>query len=51
MLAGVGAGIYRSLKDAAVMRGAVEQFAPKIAPELRARRLEGWAQAVARTLS
>jgi glycerol kinase len=51
MLAGVGAGIYRSLKDAAVMRGAVEQFAPKIAPELRAKRLEGWAQAVARTLS
>jgi glycerol kinase len=51
MLASVGAGIYSSLKDAAVMRGAVEQFAPKIAPELRAKRLEGWTQAVARTLS
>jgi glycerol kinase len=51
MLASVGAGLYGSLKDAAVMRGAVEQFAPKIAPELRAKRLEGWTQAVARTLS
>lgn len=50
MLAGVGAGLYGSLKDASVMRGAVEQFRPKIAPELRAKRLEGWAQAVARTL-
>lgn len=50
MLAGVGAGIYGSLKDAAVMRGAVEQFTPKIAPEPRAKRLEGWAHAVARTL-
>jgi glycerol kinase len=51
MLAGVGVGLYRSLKEASVMRGAVEKFAPKIAPELRAKRLEGWAQAVARTLS
>jgi glycerol kinase len=50
MLAGVGAGIYSSLKDAAVMRGAVEQFTPKIAPDLRTQRLEGWAQAVTRTL-
>lgn len=50
MLAGVGAGLYGSLKDASVMRGAVEQFRPKIASELRTRRLEGWAQAVARTL-
>jgi glycerol kinase len=50
MLAGVGAGLYGSLKDASVMRGAVEQFTPKIAPELRAKRLKGWAQAVARTL-
>ncbi len=51
MLASVGAGIYATLKDAAVMRGAVEQFTPKIAPELRTVRLEGWAQAVARTLN
>jgi glycerol kinase len=51
MLAGVGAGIYGSLKDAAVMRGAVEQFAPKIAPDARKQRLDGWAHAVARTLN
>lgn len=50
MLASVGAGLYGSLKDASAMRGAVEQFAPKIAPDLRTKRLEGWAQAVARTL-
>ncbi len=51
MLASVGAGLYGSLGDAAAMRGEVEQFAPKIAPELRIKRLEGWADAVARTLS
>ncbi len=51
MLASVGVGLYGSLKDASVMRGAVEQFKPKIAPELRTKRLEGWAQAVARTLN
>lgn len=51
MLAGVGAGLYRSLSHASVMRGSVEQFTPKIAPELRKKRLEGWAQAVARTLN
>ena len=51
MLAGVGAGLYRSLSDASVMRGSVEQFTPKITPELRTKRLEGWAQAVARTLN
>jgi glycerol kinase len=51
MLAGVGAGLYSSLADAALMRGDVQQFAPKITPELRTKRLEGWADAVARTLS
>jgi glycerol kinase len=50
MLAGVGAGLYGSLKEAAVMRGTVERFAPQIAPNQRAKRLEGWTQAVARTL-
>lgn len=50
MLAGVGAGLYGSLKDAAVMRGTVEQFTPKIAVETRASRLDGWAEAIARTL-
>jgi glycerol kinase len=51
MLAGVGAGLYTSLHEAAIMRGSVEQFAPKMTPELRAKRLDGWADAVARTLS
>lgn len=51
MLAGVGAGLYRSLSDASVMRGSVEEFTPKIASELREKRLEGWAQTVARTLN
>ena len=50
MLAGVGAGLYGSLKEASAMRGEVEQFAPKIESELRAKRLEGWAGAMARTL-
>jgi glycerol kinase len=50
MLAGVGAGLYASLGDAAVMRGVVEQFSPTIAPQLQSKRLEGWANAVARTL-
>jgi glycerol kinase len=51
MLASVGAGIYPSLKEAAAMRGAVEQFVPKIAPKQRAKRLDGWAQAITRTLT
>jgi glycerol kinase len=51
MLAGVGAGLYRSLMDAATMRGTVEPFAPRISPEIRAERLDGWAQAIKRTLN
>ncbi|MEK6638030.1 MAG: glycerol kinase GlpK [Pseudomonadota bacterium] len=51
MLAAVGAGIYPSLKDAAVMRGTVGQFGPNIAPEVRAQRLSGWAHAIAQTLN
>lgn len=51
MLAGVGAGMYRSLADAACMRGDVEQFTPNIAPEHRAERLSGWAKAITRALS
>jgi glycerol kinase len=51
MLACVGVGIYGSLADAAVMRGAVEHFVPTIAPEKRAERLSGWVKAVTRTLS
>jgi glycerol kinase len=51
MLAGVGAGLYSNLRDASVMRGTVEQFTPKIAPALRAKRLDGWADAIARALN
>jgi glycerol kinase len=50
MLAAVGAGIYASLPEAAIMRGKVEQFAPNIVPDLRSKRLDGWANAMARTL-
>ncbi len=50
MLAAVGAGLYQSLADAAVMRGALEQFTPQMAPATRNKRLAGWADAVARTL-
>ncbi len=51
MLASVGAGLYPSLKAAAVMRGDVEQFVPKIEADLRTKRLVGWADAVRRTLA
>ena len=50
MLAGVGAGLYASLKDAAVMRGAVTRFAPRMDAATRDRRLDGWADALARVL-
>jgi len=50
MLAGVGCGLFGSLEEAASMRGAVEQFAPAMAAEVRAARLAGWRDAVARLL-
>jgi glycerol kinase len=50
MLAGVGAGLYTTLAEASVMRGKVENFLPNIDPAIRATRLSGWANAVARTL-
>jgi glycerol kinase len=50
MLAGVGAGLYASLQDAATMRKSVERFVPKLDTETRARRLAGWADALARVL-
>ena len=46
MLAGVGAGLYASLDDAAAMRGAVRRFAPAMDESTRAARLEGWERAV-----
>jgi glycerol kinase len=49
MLAAVGAGIYGDLETAAsVMRGSVTSFEPAMEDVERARRLEGWREALAR---
>lgn len=50
MLAGVGAGLYASLEEAAAMRGAVERFRPAMAADVRAARLAGWQKALAAVL-
>jgi glycerol kinase len=50
MLAAVGARIYATLEDAAIMRGGVHRFAPQLSAEARAVRLSGWADALARAL-
>ena len=50
MLAGVGAGLYDTLADAAVMRGRVECFAPKMSSATRDARLEGWVAAIANVM-
>ena len=50
MLAGVGAGLYRTLEDAATMRKGVERFTPNITAEGRKTRLDGWADALGRVL-
>jgi glycerol kinase len=50
MLAAVGVGLYGSLSDAAIMRGSVERFAPKMDQETRTRRLDEWASALAKVL-
>jgi glycerol kinase len=50
MLAGVGAGLYGSLEEAAAMRGAVERFRPEMAADVRAARLAGWQKALAAVL-
>jgi glycerol kinase len=50
MLAAVGAGIYGSLGDAAIMRQKVQRFAPRMEPDGRETRLDGWADAIARVL-
>jgi glycerol kinase len=51
MLAGVGAGLFRSLDEAAEMRGAVTRFAPTIDPEDRTTRLAGWSAAMKAVLA
>ncbi len=46
MLAAVGAGIYASLEDCAVMRGGITRFTPQMAAAERGKRLSGWQAAV-----
>ena len=50
MLAAVGAALYPSLEDAAVMRGGVTRFTPQLPGEVRQARLSGWADALSRVL-
>jgi len=50
MLAGVGAGLFGSLDEAAAMRGAVERFAPAMDAAVRDARLAAWRKAVAAVL-
>jgi glycerol kinase len=50
MLAGVGAGLFGSLEDAAAMRGDVERFRPAMAEAARSERLAGWRKALATVL-
>jgi glycerol kinase len=50
MLAGVGAGLFASLDEAAAMRGAIERFQPAMAADSRAARLAGWREALAAVL-
>ena len=47
MLAGVGAGVFADLAEAASMRGEVETFAPSLDEDRRQARLAGWSAAVA----
>ena len=51
MLAGLGAGLFGSLEEAAAMRGAVRRFEPAMAEAVRAARLAGWEKAVAAVLA
>ncbi len=51
MLAGVGAGLFGSLGEAAAMRGAVRRFAPDMGEDVREARLAGWKRAVENVLS
>jgi glycerol kinase len=50
MLAGVGTGFYQSLTEASVMRQGVERFRPNMDTATRDKRLDGWAEALARIL-
>ena len=50
MLAGVGAGVFATLEDAAAMRGPVECFEPRLGEDERQTRLAGWTAAVERVI-
>jgi glycerol kinase len=50
MLAGVGTGLYPSLEGAAAMRTGARRFLPAMSEDVRTRRLDGWADALARVL-
>jgi glycerol kinase len=50
MLAAVGAGLYGSLAEAAVMRGKVGRFSPAMDGAAREARLTGWKDALGRVL-
>jgi glycerol kinase len=51
MLAGIGAGLFGSLEEAAAMRGEVQSFHPAMTAATRAARLAGWEKAIASVLS
>jgi glycerol kinase len=46
MLAGVGAGLFESLEDAAALRGETRIFAPRMDEAARETRLKGWEKAM-----
>ncbi|HEU4967817.1 glycerol kinase GlpK [Sphingomonas sp.] len=46
MLAGVGAGLFNSLADAAALRGETRVFRPGLGENQRQARLDGWSQAM-----
>ena len=50
MLAGVGAGLFASLDEAAALRGPVDRFEPRIGAAEREERLAGWRAAVERVI-
>jgi glycerol kinase len=47
MLAGVGAGLFGSLEEAAAMRGRSHRFEPAMDEAVRAERLARWTKALA----
>ncbi|WP_010544903.1 glycerol kinase [Sphingomonas elodea] len=51
MLAGVGCGMFASLDDAAMMRGTFRTFEPQMEAPVRATRMAGWRDALARVVA